>query len=56
MRPTSAFDDNVFDFNALLRPATVFDHPRNVLAHHSLSVSAKPRSALPLRLGHPTYR
>ena len=41
MRPTTAFDDNVFDFNALLRPGTVFDHPKDVLAHPSLSVSEK---------------
>ena len=32
MRPTTAFDDNVFDINALLHPGTVFDHPRDVLA------------------------
>jgi hypothetical protein len=41
MRPTTAFDDNVFDFNALLHPGTIFDHPRDVLAHPSLSVSEK---------------
>jgi hypothetical protein len=41
MRPTTAFDDNVFDINALLPPGTVFDRPRDVLAHHSLSVSEK---------------
>ncbi len=41
MRPTTAFDDNVFDINALLHPGTVFDHPKDVLAHHSLSVSEK---------------
>ena len=39
MRPTTAFDDNVFDINALLHPGTVFDHPRDVLADASLSVS-----------------
>src|SRR5450631_3091426 len=41
MRPTTAFDDNVFDFSALLHPGTVFDHPRDVLANTSLSVSEK---------------
>src|SRR5271168_1596393 len=41
MRPTTAFDDNVFDFNALLHPGTVFDHPKDVLADPSLSVSEK---------------
>jgi hypothetical protein len=41
MRPTTAFDDNVFDINALLHPGTVFDHPKEVLAHPSLSISEK---------------
>jgi hypothetical protein len=27
MRPTSAINDNVFDFQALLHPGTVFEHP-----------------------------
>ena len=41
MRPTTAFDDNVFDINGLLHPGTVFDHPKDVLADASLSVSEK---------------
>jgi hypothetical protein len=41
MRPTTAFDGNVFDFYALLHPGTVFDHPKDVLEHPSLSVSEK---------------
>jgi hypothetical protein len=41
MRPTTAFEDNVFDINALLHPRTIFDHPKDVLAHPSLSVSEK---------------
>jgi hypothetical protein len=41
MRPTTAFNDNVFDINALLHPGTVFDHPRCVVAHPSLSISEK---------------
>jgi hypothetical protein len=41
MRPTTAFDDSVFDINALLHPGTVFDHPRDVVADASLSVSEK---------------
>jgi hypothetical protein len=41
MRPTTAFDDNIFDLNALLHPGTVFDRPRDVLAHPSLSISEK---------------
>lgn len=41
MRPTTAFDDNVFDLNALLHPGTVFDHPQDVLEDSSLSVPEK---------------
>ena len=41
MRPTTAFDDNVFDITALLHPGTVFDRPRDVVAHPSLSTSEK---------------
>ena len=41
MRPTTAFDDNVFDLNALLHPGTVFDHPRDVVAHPALSIAEK---------------
>jgi hypothetical protein len=41
MRLTTAFEDNVFDINALLHPGTVFDHPKQVLAHPSLSISEK---------------
>jgi hypothetical protein len=41
MRRTTAFHDNIFDLNALLHPGTVFDHPRDVLADHSLSISEK---------------
>jgi hypothetical protein len=37
----AAFNDNVFDINALLHPGTVFEHPRDVLAHSSLSFSEK---------------
>jgi hypothetical protein len=40
MRPTTA-DDNVFDFNALLHPGTVFTHPKDVVASASLSRSEK---------------
>jgi hypothetical protein len=40
MRPTTA-DDNVFDFNALLHPGTVFEHPKDVVAHASLGLSEK---------------
>src|ERR1700709_1366114 len=46
MRPTTAFNDNVFDIDALLHPGTVFDHPRDVLSHASLSTAEK-RAILP---------
>jgi hypothetical protein len=41
MRPTTAFDDKLFDINALLHPGTLFDHPRDVLSHPSLTTSEK---------------
>ena len=41
MRPTTAFDDKVFDITALLHPGTVFDHPKDILTDPSLSVSEK---------------
>jgi hypothetical protein len=31
MRTTPAHHDNVFDFNALLHPGTVFAHPRDLV-------------------------
>ena len=40
MRTTPAHD-NVFDFNALLHPGTVFAHPRDVLADPDLSIAEK---------------
>lgn len=40
MRTTPAHD-NVFDFNALLHLGTVFDHPRDVVADQTLSLSEK---------------
>lgn len=33
MRPTTALDDNVFDFDYLLHPGTKFEHPRDVVSH-----------------------
>jgi hypothetical protein len=41
MRPTTAFQGNVFDLNALIYPGAVFNHPRDVVADPSLSVSEK---------------
>jgi hypothetical protein len=40
MRPTTV-DDNVFDFNALLHPGTVFEHPKDVVRHEGLTLSEK---------------
>ncbi|MET4037987.1 hypothetical protein ABIB94_009133 [Bradyrhizobium sp. JR7.2] len=40
MRPTTA-DDNVFNFDALLHPGTVFEAPRDVLDHPALTLSEK---------------
>ena len=42
MRPTTALnDDNVLDLNALLRPGTVFEQPRDVVSNPGLSLSDK---------------
>ena len=41
MRPTTATDDNVFDFQALLHPGTVFEHPKDVVSHPSLTLAEK---------------
>ena len=42
MRATpSVYEDNVFDFNALLHPGTVFERPADVVAHRGLSLSEK---------------
>jgi hypothetical protein len=41
MRPTNAFQSNVFDINPLLHPGTIFNHPRDVLSDPSLSLSEK---------------
>ena len=40
MRPTTA-DDNVLEFNALLHPGTVFEHPKDVVCHLGLTTSEK---------------
>jgi hypothetical protein len=40
MRPTTAHN-NVFDFNALLHPGTVFETPGDVLHHSDLTVAEK---------------
>jgi len=41
MRPTTALHDNVVDLNAIIHPNTVFEHPRDVVAHPALSLSEK---------------
>ena len=41
MRPTTATDDNVFDFQALLHPGTVFTHPKDVVSHPDLTLAEK---------------
>jgi len=41
MRPTTAIHDNVFDFEALLHPGAVFDHPNDVVTHPDLTLAEK---------------
>jgi hypothetical protein len=41
MRPTTALDDNVFDFDHLLHPGTKFAHPRDVVSHPNLTLAEK---------------
>jgi len=41
MRPTTATHDNVFEFQALLHPGTVFEHPKDVVAHPDLTLAEK---------------
>jgi hypothetical protein len=40
-RPTTAFDDNVFDFDYLHHPGTKFEHPRDVVCHSGLTLAEK---------------
>jgi len=41
MRPTTAIDDNVFDFDYLLHPGSRFEHPRDVVSHPGLNLGEK---------------
>jgi hypothetical protein len=41
MRPTTARDDNVFDFEALIHPGTVYAHPRDVVSDPALTLAEK---------------
>ena len=56
MRPTTATDDNVFDFQALLHPGTVFEHPRDVVTHPSLTMGEKRAIQTMLRLASDNIR
>jgi hypothetical protein len=38
MRPTTAFNDNVIDLDALLHPGTAFEHPRDVVSRPDLGL------------------
>jgi hypothetical protein len=40
-RPTTATDDNVFDFDYLLHPSTKFEHRRRAVSHPGLSLGEK---------------
>ncbi len=41
MQPTTAVDDNVFDFDYLFHPGTRSEHPRDVVSHTGLSLGEK---------------
>jgi hypothetical protein len=41
MRPTTAIKNNVFDITALIHPGTVFNHPRDVVSHPTLTLAEK---------------
>ena len=41
MRPTTAPDSNVFNFEALIHPGTVYAHPRDVVADSGLTLAEK---------------
>ncbi|SDD76811.1 hypothetical protein SAMN05216337_101514 [Bradyrhizobium brasilense] len=41
MRPTTAFDNSVLDFDYLLHPGTEFEHPRDVLSHSGPTLAEK---------------
>ena len=41
MRQMTSTDDNVFNFQALLHPGTVFEHPKDVVMHPSLTLAEK---------------
>ena len=41
MRRTTARDGNVFDFEALIHPGTVYAHPRDVVSDTALTLAEK---------------
>jgi hypothetical protein len=41
MRPTTARDSNVFDFQTLIHPGTVYAHPRDVVSDPALTLAEK---------------
>lgn len=41
MRPTTALDHNVFDFDHLLYPGIRFEHPRDVVSRSGLTLAEK---------------
>jgi hypothetical protein len=41
MRPTTAHNDNIYDLNSLLHPATMFEHLQDVVSHPGMSLSEK---------------
>jgi len=41
MRLTTARDGNVFEFEALLHPGTIYAHPRDVVSDSSLALGEK---------------
>ena len=41
MRPTTARDGNVINFNTFFKPATVFEHPKDVVCDESLTTAEK---------------
>ena len=41
MRPTTARDGNVFDFESLIHPGTVYAHPHDVVSDPALTLAGK---------------
>jgi len=41
MPPTTAIKDKVFAINALIHPGMVFNHPRDVVSHPTLTLAEK---------------